>query len=351
MKIKLALLFALLSFETFIHAAISFDCDGIKNLYDSLRSNNPENSAFVSAQDLAERFKLEKQFSNSAGGSNVYWVKDLSADRVVKIFPAESFSKRFEENSALRELYFSCKLAEEEFNFPNMSFSTADHNFFPRFFGYGYSDTDTPFEATAKKQDKKHFFMITELIKGKDMYEHSKALDPTSPLNDRTKTQAILYQIISALKQVYEKMGFFHRDLHPGNIIISEDKTVSFNRGNRPPFIAPMIKIINFGSGTSRAFYAQDTISPIAAEKLKLEPSRSKSAVLSDFAKNMGGSLFGTLFITKALRVSKQYQAGDDIHFFNMMIHVFRKIFAHPSREFDYCGDYIICQQKLSIFD
>ena len=340
------------------------DCKKIDVIYDSLKINDSTiKEAYVTSEDINKRFKKIKQFSSGKGGASVYWVNDLKnkgIDRVLKIFPEENFTKIFKKNNELREIYFSCKLAKEKFTDSKLSFSSDDNNFFPGFFGFGYTNTDKPFASKndiSMESNKKYFFMLMEFVKGKDMFVYSKdKKDEKSPYKDPQITTLILYQIISAIKNAHESLGFYHMDMHPGNIMLSSDKTITYTINKNQTITAPMVKIIDFGLSTGVDFYENDNINKSNALALKLRPKRAYSKVLLDFFINIdswsssfkGSSIAKTpLFITKAETLRKQINAGDDMQFFNMMLYSFGKIFK-PF--IDYCNNYSDCLIDINKF-
>ncbi len=331
----------ILGFGSSLNAGLQYDCDQIKSIYNSLKYGADTN-AYLSSNDIANRYSLVKQFTSGKGGASVYWVKDLEVDRVLKIFPAESFSNDFEKNPEIREIFLSCHLAKERFEDSTMTFSSRDKNFFPGFYGYAYTDTDTPFASPpAAKTGKKHLIMVMEFIKGKDLYVHSEDKKNTlSPLNNKIATQGIIYQLLVALERAHKNIGFYHRDLHPGNIIISSDKTVSIKKSGGGVVVAPMLKIIDFGLSTSRYFYSADQIDSSKAQSLRLPSSRDYSLVLLKFVTNMRSLAASPAFIAKAKSVAKDYQAGDDMQFINMLIYTFRNTFDSYN---NYCSDYASC--------
>lgn len=107
---------------------------------------------------------------------------------------------------------------------------------------------------------------------------------------------------------------------------------------------APKVKIIDFGLATSREFYAADKINSSAALSLTLPPSRNYSLVLLKFISNFRSLLTGPLVISKAGDLAKQYPAGDDIQFINMMIYSFRNYYYSFN---DYCRDYQSCKAAI----
>jgi serine/threonine protein kinase len=342
------ILLIVLGSSSFLNAGLQYDCDQIKSIYTSLKYG-AETNAYISGKDIANRYSLVKQFTSGKGGASVYWVKDLEVDRVLKIFPAESFINDFEKNPEIREIFLSCHLAKERFEDSSMTFSTRDKNLFPGFYGYGFTDTDTPFgPQPAVKSGKKHLIMVMEFIKGQDLYVHSEDKKNTlSPLNNKTTTQAIIYQLLTALQRAHKNLGFYHRDLHPGNIIVSSDKSVSITKSTGGTVMAPMIKIIDFGLSTSRYFYTYDQLDGTKAQKMSLPSSRDYSLVLLKFITNMRSLAASPAIIAKAKSVAKDYQAGDDMQFINMLIYTFRNTFDSYN---DYCSDYTKCLNDFSKF-
>lgn len=340
----------LVAYSGVITAGLQFDCDKIKSFYNSLKYSGSDTGSFLSARDIRERFSKVKQFTSGKGGASVYWVKDLEVDRVLKIFPAESFEKDFEKNNEIREIFFSCHLAKEKFTLPNATFSSTDTSFFPRFFGFAYTDSDTPFDQPPPVQSsKKHLMMVMEFIKGKDMFVHSEEKASDSPLLNKAQSQAIILQIVSALEQAHKNLGFYHLDLHPGNIVLSSDKTVKFRKASGAYVIAPMVKIIDFGLATGSYFYVSDGLDPRKAASLTLSPSRNYSLALLNFSTNLRGSLiYSAGFISKAKSVSEDYPGGDDLQFVNMMIYTFRNTFSSFN---NYCQNYQKCIQDFSKFE
>lgn len=183
-----------------------------------------------------------------------------------------------------------------------------------------------------------------EFIKGKDMYAHSEDKSSTnSPYKSSSTTKVIIYQVLAGLNQAFQKMGFFHKDLHPGNIMLSEDKLVTLKIKGVTVY-APMVKIIDFGLATAKNFYAADGINSAAASSLNLAPSRYYSLVLLKFISNFRSIFTGPLVISKAGDLAKQYPAGDDIQFINMIIYIFRNTF---DSFINYCRDYQSCKNAI----
>jgi serine/threonine protein kinase len=261
---------------------------------------------------------------------------------VIKIFPQEKFIKNFQYNSDLREIYFSCHLNRLIFTDKHLIFSTTDKNFFPIFYGFGFSTTDKPFDGkSADNQEKKHFFMIIEYVDGKDVFTYSNnRATRESAFKAKTKVKAILFQVIFALNQANKELGFSHLDLHPGNIMLSENKTIDLKIGQSIEK-APMVKIIDFGLSSAEDF------PPLTA-------SRIYSKVLLDFVANMRISpLARLLFFSKAEEIHRHYPGSDDLQFINMMIYAFRNYYANKDMDtrsafIAYCKNYDECLTKLT---
>lgn len=82
-------------------------------------------------------------------------------------------------------------------------------------------------------QTKTHIYIITELVKGKDMFEFVKDLK----FLEEYEAAYIIQQIIIGVRYIHS-LGIVHRDLKPENIMIEYDE----EEGK-----LGKIKIIDFG--------------------------------------------------------------------------------------------------------
>ena len=301
---------------SFADLNVSQDCDAIKTLYDS-KGIGAEPSA-TSKNDITDTYKKIKQFSSGAGGGSVYLVESYKDKKqyVLKIFPEESFVKPFDKNNELREIYFTCKLTK----FPQ----------FPQFFGYGHTTTNQPFDASAGIP-KKHFYILLEFIKGKDIFTLSDTdADRNAYFGDAKQAKYILAEVVKALQLARKELpGFAHLDLHPGNIMITGSPT------------KPGIKIIDFGLS------ADDKFS-------RLNETRNYSLVVLKFIQNMLGLTATPGAILKASEIrSNNPESNDDLQFINMMIYTFRNYFANKQKTstdkafVDYCNTFLGCLHRL----
>ncbi len=78
----------------------------------------------------------------------------------------------------------------------------------------------------------------------------------------------------------------------------------------------------------------------IIESRLRLPSSRDYSLDLLKFVTNMRSLAASRAFIAKAKMVAKDYQAGDDMQFINMLIYTFRNTFDSYN---NYCSDYASC--------
>jgi len=75
--------------------------------------------------------------------------------------------------------------------------------------------SSTKFENIRKKHNKEYLYLLSEEIKGKDLYHLFDILSVENLKN-------IIDTIMFSLRIVWEKIGFVHGDLHLGNIILQK---------------------------------------------------------------------------------------------------------------------------------
>ena len=299
------------------------NCNNIEKLYNKLHGdNNNENikltSDYMGSHTLNQRYAIQRQFSSGAGGASVYWVKDKydnNKDKVLKIFKPETFSKPFTENNEAREIYLTCLLHQ------------LNNNYFPIFYDFGYTNVDDPRKAS---DDKKHLFFVMEFIPGQSLAEHAQ--ERGAFIKDATKVINALKDVIKALHRAHSTLGFFHNDLHPGNIMIHRDSNKA--------------KIIDFGLATAKMFYDTDGIDENAAISINIAPKRNYSLVLLNFIKDVRrSSVYILTAMNKAKDIAKSHPHGDDLQFINMMIYGLKNSvgLGKGYQNLKYCHDYASC--------
>lgn len=309
------------------HKKSRHDCSVIKDLYREHFSKK-----IVSPDELAKRYVLVREFTGGKGGARIFLVRDANdshREKVIKIFPKETFKDTIAKSESGRELYISCTLD--------------GYPWFPRFYEYGLTTAKNPFMSSRDLDD--YLFMVIEFVKGKSLLELSKSNEKNALTYAHARS--IMGQLTSGIEKAFSEKGFIHFDLHPHNIIVTND--------------APqLIKIIDFGLSTVTEFHA---IAGVDAKKIAMGDAvaadRPLSLAVISFGQHMmnnAGAFFkkgayAAAMIKDGAIIRHRYRGGDDVQFINMLIYVFRNFFAKDhikKRDFgSYCTSISHCKKQF----
>lgn len=224
------------------------DCENIQNkFYDAT-------SFQITSEELLSKYKIISELDGAHSGAKVFLVEPADHKRtlVLKTLPPSTLSTTFSDNESLREVYFSCKLANLEAK-DHIALGNAS-DFFPKLYDFGFTDSLDPTVDDSKSSAMPVPFIVMEFVNGMTLIDFVENSDQaiakfgfdidTAPKNFLV---GILSQIAVALLNADRSFGFRHNDLHPGNIMLSTGNE-RITKDDITCYEGPPIKIIDFGS-------------------------------------------------------------------------------------------------------
>lgn len=172
-----------------------------------------------------ESFTVVHNFT-AMGGASTYLVKHRTTK---KLSVVKFYSKRVE--VAKKELKTLVELSSSRSAF------LRDH--VPKLLEFGYTDSPDPFSSPGVEGAYSTFYFPQEFIKGETLA--SFIANSREHASSESVVDAILFQVIKALKAMKDYHQLNHNDLHTKNVVIS---TKTFKRGK---VVAPKVYLIDFG--------------------------------------------------------------------------------------------------------
>lgn len=256
------------------------DCFMLSKLLkaDFLPAKNP-----IGINTLRQLFSLEKKFSTGKGGAYVAQVKDQAGNKkVIKIFPSINIP---DNKYNYIELFYTC--LNSFITYRDLGYIIDGDNglkAFPRVYEIGVTNAsaldgsasqmvfpyvvfefiqgDTLASLAQKANENKNnpdFIQRNEY----NLYNIDQKPATTAPaeIKNKKSTDLVLYQIIQILYQLKYNIkingkiyGFYHSDIHPGNVMV---RNTNFSGKLDAGFGAitaqniPLITFIDFGHSTS----------------------------------------------------------------------------------------------------
>ena len=220
-----------------------------------------EGQIVAHAKQIQQEYAQVRPFTTGKGGAAVYHVitqKSPYTPYILKVFPEAN-------ESAWREIFHTCLVQVFRDRAPQFIHHHASGM-------VSHSDpwrNISPLQKPAKTSGLP--MMVAEYIEGNPLLsvgsssgEEMFAASKTVALHPRD-IKSIFFQLLHAMSLAHAKVGLKHYDLHPGNVLITDQKigidafpvfSLETQEGRRETFTGqllgtPLIKIIDFGLAES----------------------------------------------------------------------------------------------------